>query len=59
MFDDPDVWGILLADAAQHLAHATEELTGVDAAETLKKIAAAFDREMEAPSDEHTGEFKE
>ncbi len=55
IFDDPAVWGILLADAAQQVVHARGEIGGDDRRETLARILAAFQRELTAPTKDHTG----
>jgi hypothetical protein len=53
-FDDPQAWGILLADVTRHVArvYATEN----EAAEeiTIERIRLMFDAEMDAPSDPGT-----
>jgi len=56
-FEDPGVWGVLLADAANHIANALAESQGADRAAVLASIARAFDVEMRSPTDEHTGGF--
>lgn len=49
-FDDPAVWGVLLADVARHVASIfeTEKVCSED--EALEKIKAALDAEWDAPS---------
>ncbi len=53
-FDDPQAWGILLADVTRHVAriYAAEN----EAAEeiTIERIRLMFDAEMDAPSDPGT-----
>lgn len=53
-FDEPDAWGILLADLARHAAriYATETKLTTDAA--LKRIRTLFDAEMDRPTDPGT-----
>ena len=53
-FDDPQAWGMLLADVTRHVARvyaaegeATEEIT-------IERIRLMFDAEMDAPSDPGT-----
>jgi Domain of unknown function (DUF5076) len=58
-FDDPAVWGVLLADVAHHIANALAESEGADRAAVLAAIRRAFEVEMRAPTDEHTGGFVE
>jgi hypothetical protein len=42
-FDDPAVWGVLLADAARHVARIFETEGGGTQAEALTKIKAMLD----------------
>jgi hypothetical protein len=50
-FDDPEAWGMLIADLARHVArvYATEDKFREE--ETLARIRAIFEAEMEAPTD--------
>jgi Domain of unknown function (DUF5076) len=50
-FDDPEAWGMLIADVARHIAriYATEKNMGEE--ETLARVRAIFEAEMDAPSD--------
>jgi len=56
-FEDPSGWGILLADAAHHIANALAESHGADRGEVLGRIHAAFNAEMARPTDTHSGRF--
>ena len=56
-FDEPDAWGILLADMARHISNAHHAEYGRDPRETLIAIRQAFDREIIRPTSGHTGEF--
>ena len=53
-FDDPEAWGMLIADIARHVAriYATEDRFREE--DTLDRIRALFDSEMDAPSDPGT-----
>jgi len=53
-FDDPEAWGMLIADVARHVAriYATEDRFPED--ETLQRIRALFNAEMDAPTDPGT-----
>jgi len=53
-FEDPEAWGMLIADIARHVAriYATEDKFREE--ETLERIRAIFDSEMDAPSDPGT-----
>jgi hypothetical protein len=58
-FEDPAVWGVLLADAAHRIANALAESRGADAAAVRAAISRAFNVEMRTPTDEHTGGYVE
>ena len=53
-FDDPEAWGMLIADVARHIAriYATEKNMSED--ETIARIRAIFQAEMESPTDPGT-----
>jgi hypothetical protein len=53
-FDDPEAWGMLIADVARHVAriYATEDKFGED--ETLERIRALFNAELDSPTDPGT-----
>ena len=53
-FTDAGAWGILLADAARHVAriYATEDKFRED--ETIERIRAIYEAEMDAPTDPGT-----
>jgi len=53
-FDDPEAWGMLIADVARHAAriYATETKFTEDGA--LERIRSMFDAEMDAPTDRGT-----
>ena len=55
----PEVWGMLLADAARHVANAIAEETGADSAAVFSNIKTALENELHDPSDEHEGQFSE
>jgi hypothetical protein len=50
-FDEPDVWGVLLADIARHVGriYAVEALMRED--EVVEKVWAMFQAEMDRPTD--------
>jgi len=50
-FDDPQAWGMLIADVARHVARIYATESGFAEDETLSRIRALFDAEMDAPSD--------
>src|SRR5437763_3025477 len=53
-FDDPEAWGMLIADIARHVAriYATEDK--FSETETLKRIRSLFNAEMDSPTDPGT-----
>jgi hypothetical protein len=46
-FEEPEVWGMLLADVALRVATVFAEDGKITPADTVKRIAAAFDAEVE------------
>jgi hypothetical protein len=53
-FDDPEAWGMLIADITRHVArvYATEDKFREE--ETVERIRALYDAEMDAPTDPGT-----
>jgi hypothetical protein len=53
-FDDPEAWGMLIADVTRHVAriYATEDK--FRESETVERIRALYDAEMDAPTDPGT-----
>ena len=51
-FDDPMVWGVLLADIARHAANIYVTEDGSSADEILAQIAGFFRSELMEPTDE-------
>jgi hypothetical protein len=53
-FDEPDPWGMLLADVTRHVArvYATESTLTED--QVIDRVRAIYDAEMESPSDPGT-----
>jgi hypothetical protein len=56
-FEDPQGWGVLLADLANHIADGLAEARGADRSEVLRAIGDAFAAEMAGSTGEHTGRF--
>jgi len=50
-FDDPEAWGMLIADVSRHIAriYATEK--NMPEEETLARIRGIFEAELDAPTD--------
>ena len=57
LWDEPENWGIALADVTRHLADAYAELKGTDRADTIQRIRQLFDAELDSPTDEPIGSF--
>jgi len=55
--NEPDAWGILLADVIRHIAGAFEEQFGRDARETRIAVREALERELLDPTSEVRGTF--
>jgi uncharacterized protein DUF5076 len=53
-FDDPEPWGMLIADVTRHIAriYATESNLTQD--QVLERVRATYDAEIERPSDTGT-----
>jgi hypothetical protein len=53
-FDDPEIWGMVIADIARHVAriYATEDK--FREAETIERIRSLFNAEMDSPTDPGT-----
>ena len=55
VWKDPFAWGIVLADLARHLARAYEQDQGLDSGDTLRRITAGLNAELNSPTDSPTG----
>ena len=53
-FDDPQAWGMLIADVARHAARIFAKETKLTEDEALERIRSMFDAEMDAPTDPGT-----
>jgi Domain of unknown function (DUF5076) len=53
-FDDPQAWGMLIADIARHVARIYATETRLTEDEALDRIRSMFDAEMDAPTDPGT-----
>ena len=54
-FEDPVIWGMLLADIARHVGHAYEQLQGLDPDAVTEAIAESFAAELAEPTDDPHG----
>jgi hypothetical protein len=50
-FDEPETWGILLADVARHIGRIYALEAGMREDEVVDKVWATFEAEMERPTD--------
>ncbi len=53
-FDDPEVWGILLADVARHIGRIFARETSMREEQVVEKVWAMFEAEMKRPTDPGT-----
>ncbi len=53
-FDDPQAWGMLLADVTRHVARIYQAEENVPEAKTIERIRDLFDAEMDGPTDPGT-----
>ena len=53
-FDDPEAWGMLLADVTRHIARIYAGEGKFREEETIERIRALYDAEMDAPTDPGT-----
>lgn len=59
MWEDPAAWGLLLADLARHIAEAhAQQDDQVDAEDFLEQIRAGLEAELDAPTDEVSGNIQ-
>ena len=56
VWDDPTMWGMMLADLAQHIAIAFEQDEGREIQETLRLIRDGFQMEMSHPTADLTSQ---
>jgi Domain of unknown function (DUF5076) len=50
-FDEPEVWGVLLADVARHVGRIFARETPMREDQVVEKVRSMFDAEMDRPSD--------
>ena len=53
-FDDPEAWGMLIADIARHVARIYAKESAMSEETVLERVRAIFESEMDAPSDPGT-----
>ena len=57
--EEPEVWGVLLADALHHICNALSEETGQDKDELKRLMVETFMLETRISIEGHEGEFYE
>jgi hypothetical protein len=50
-FDDPEAWGMLIADITRHVARIYANESNIPETQTIERIRNLFDAEMDAPTD--------
>ncbi|HET9903050.1 MAG TPA: DUF5076 domain-containing protein [Xanthobacteraceae bacterium] len=50
-FEDPQAWGMILADLTRHVARIYNAEDGIEEAQTIARIRDMFDAEMDSPTD--------
>ena len=53
-FDDPEAWGMLIADVVRHVARIYAKESAMSEDDVLNRVRAIFESEMDAPSDPGT-----
>jgi hypothetical protein len=53
-FDDPEAWGMLIADVTRHVARIYRTESNMPEERTIERIRNIFDAEMDAPTDPGT-----
>jgi hypothetical protein len=53
-FDDPDVWGMLLADLVRHVGRIYAKEQGMREDDVVERVRAMFERELDEPTDPGT-----
>jgi hypothetical protein len=53
-FDDPEAWGMLIADITRHVARIYASEDKFREEETIERVRALYDAEMDAPTDPGT-----
>lgn len=50
-FEDPEAWGMILADVTRHVARIYRTEDNIPEERTIERIRNLFDAEMDAPTD--------
>ena len=55
--NEPDAWGILLADVVRHVASAIQQDSGSPAANAIEAVVASLLKELDDPTSKVNGDF--
>lgn len=58
LWDDPAIWGMVLADLAGHVANAFQQERGLNRKATLTAIQELFNKELVHPTDNPQGKIQ-
>jgi len=50
-FNDPEAWGLLIADITRHVARIYATENNIPEEQTIERVRNMFDAEMDAPTD--------
>ena len=53
-FDDPEAWGMLIADITRHVARIYANESALTQDQVIERVRSIYDAEMHAPSDPGT-----
>jgi len=53
-FDDPEAWGMLIADVTRHIARVYAKETAMTEDQVIERVRAMFEAEMDSPTDPGT-----
>jgi hypothetical protein len=53
-FDDPEAWGMLIADITRHVARIYANESALTEDQIIERVRSIYDAEMDAPSDPGT-----
>jgi hypothetical protein len=56
LWEDPAIYGLVLADLAKHITNAYKQRLSRDPQKTLERIMAGFAAEMDSPTDTPRGQ---
>jgi hypothetical protein len=55
--NEPEAWGVLLADVVRHVADAIQQDSGTPSADTIETVLASLTRELDEPTSKVKGDF--